>query len=412
MTNIDGVNPHNSHFNPIDPINESSETSLNPETTSDLDHWCSQFIAGWGSSSSLSQCRVNFDNTSSGVMSNSEGTAYALRLLVHSNEKDIPINFNGKITSFPTQKVFGALFSYAKSKFDTHGLMNWEINSSGAVVGKGSATDADMGMAYALMQAGKKWPSDSEFNYTSEAHTMLQNIFKYDVFTKDGKPMILPGDNWGTAGQHNFDPSYVDPTMWMQFAEFDKSAGDNWSALTSNCLAEIAQSANPTTGLIPDWCDTTNPQDKAPNFPKNLVYSFDACRVPMRLAGYLQAVSTTDANAKEIIKILTPMMNTFIQKTGGTHSLSPEGYKLDGNPIGSPGSSPAFDAPVAYALDTLMNNNISGKPLYTNPKGASLLTTLNDNVNKYMKTMPGPYSQQGSSPYYNSVLGLLAAQGY
>lgn len=408
--------------NPTPNVNSPGVTDPNATPAEQqLQTWVNYYVNGWTTSSGL-QARVNWNRASPTDMQTcSEAIAYAMRLLAANPSLQFTLSVNGKPQSLGSQAVFNALYSYAQSKFDASGLMNWEIDGNGSVISAGSATDADCDMAFALIQARNAWGDNGPYNYTSQAQTMLDNIRKHDCYSGQGGQgayqwsgaMILPGDGWGSAGQSNFDASYVDPSLWNAFNSFDKNAPSGfWTNLTSNCLTVIAGSADPTTGLMPDWCDQQN-YGAAPNFPNNHTYSYDACRVPLRLAQYLN-ISTTDGIAAKIKPILTKLMNFFMQVAAPQGSLSDEGYSLDGKPLSSSTGSPAFDGPVATALSILLTDKLyppqGGN--YSYSQCYNFTTKLAGNITNYLNNQVNPYSQYGSTPYYDSVIGLLSMGAY
>ena len=75
--------------------------------------------------------RVQSPQHSGGTVS--EGIGYGMIAAVYASDR-------------PT---FDGLWGYAKLHFDTDGLMNWQISSSGSIVGMNSATDADEDIAWA-----------------------------------------------------------------------------------------------------------------------------------------------------------------------------------------------------------------------------------------------------------------------
>ena len=82
--------------------------------------------------------------------------------------------------------------------------------------GKTSATDADLHMAMALVMAYKLWGSSQNYNYQTEARTLLSNIMNYDMGVEFGNELfVYPGacvnggwsGIWG--GPKGWNPSYL-----------------------------------------------------------------------------------------------------------------------------------------------------------------------------------------------------------
>lgn len=71
----------------------------------------------------------------------SEGIGYGMLLTVYGND----------------QEVFDNLWKYEQIHLNVRGLMDWEIDPNGKMIGAGAALDGDEDMAWALIMADKKW---------------------------------------------------------------------------------------------------------------------------------------------------------------------------------------------------------------------------------------------------------------
>ena len=129
--------------------------------------------------------RIKWDNPSQTV---SEGIGYGMLIMVYMDN----------VTN-NTQAKFDKLWKYY-NKFtnDNHKLMHWKINGFNDVAEKNAATDAELDVAMALMQAYKQWGDES---YLNDAKALIKRIWDYDV--NDNK-YLKPGDAWDTKKN----PSY------------------------------------------------------------------------------------------------------------------------------------------------------------------------------------------------------------
>lgn len=79
----------------------------------------------------------------------SEGIGYGMWIAVYMDD----------------QSLVEDLYRYAKALFDARGLMHWQIDANGNVIGQNAATDADQDMAVALIFAHRKWGSAGAVNF-------------------------------------------------------------------------------------------------------------------------------------------------------------------------------------------------------------------------------------------------------
>jgi endo-1,4-beta-D-glucanase Y len=228
----------------------------------------------------------------------SEGIGYGMLFAVYANDRT----------------TFDGLWSYAQKYLDANGLMNWNIDSSGNVIGKGAATDADEDMAYALVQADKIWPG----SYSQSAHTLINAIAAHEISANN---LPTPGDGWGTTQTVN--PSYLAPHYYHTFSTY---TGDGkWDAVLSATNSFLEKAANQTTGLVPDWlnADMSTPVMSFDAHTKG--YYYDAIRTPIRL---LQATKHDgNTTASSIQTKQARFVSSQMQK--GLVS----GYSLDGAPL-------------------------------------------------------------------------------
>ncbi|SPF54317.1 Endoglucanase Y (fragment) [Candidatus Desulfosporosinus infrequens] len=210
-------------------------------------------------------------------------------------------------TIYGDNSQFNRLWSYVEHHLDANGLMNWKIGENGEVIGRGSATDADEDIAYALILGEVRWPGHG---YELVANKMLHAILAHES-DRDG--FLLPGDSWNTSEFLN--PSYVSPTYYKRFAEV---SGDlTWQHIAQVNESWLLKTLFDRTGLAPDWAERSG------HFQTD-VFGYDAIRVPIRwLAFYRQSY---DPQARRMLEQELRTLNTLKQQ--GLKA----GYTLDGHP--------------------------------------------------------------------------------
>lgn len=116
------------------------------------------------------------------------------------------------------------------------------------VLDANNATDSDLWIAYALLEAGRLW---SRRGYTSAGMRKLQLIGEQVLADVPGLgPMLLPGRSGFHAGTRwTFNPSYVPLQLLRRFAAVDPKGP--WRVLIGNSAKMISGSA--PVGFAADW---------------------------------------------------------------------------------------------------------------------------------------------------------------
>lgn len=298
----------------------------------------------------------------------SEGIGYGMLIGVFMND----------------QSMFDALWSYAKSHNDGHGLMTWCVpGGSGSCSGGGAATDGDEDMAYALLMASKQWPSKA--SYASDATALINAILQYEV---DGSNVVKPGDNFGGASEMN--PSYLAPSYYRAFAKATGNA--KWMSVLEESYTILA-GASGQYGLVPNWADSSGKgiagpttDGSGPNF------GYDACRTPFRIAlDYC-------VNGEPRAKTYAGLIASFYASKSSPSSLNGinDGYTPAGaNPSGALGDYPAGMA-------------------FTGPGGVAAMAAGNTGLRDLTYTSLWAYTTQsgmklsGVFTYYNASWGVLS----
>jgi len=243
-----------------------------------------------------SMARIRWDTPAQTV---SEGIGYGMLFMVYM---DNAVN--------NTQEKFDRLWKYYNSFLNSNGLMNWKIEGFNNVVGMNAATDAEMDVAAALLQAYKQW---NDQKYLNDARSLIDKIWNKEV---NANGYLKPGDTWDSKKN----PSYFSTAALESF----KHAGSqDWDKVIANSYALIKKVRNPTSGLVPDWCQENGGSTGD-------VYYYDAARTPWRMAwGYLWYGHD---DAKEICSTIA---GWIASSTGGNASSVGDRYELDGTKTSS-----------------------------------------------------------------------------
>jgi endo-1,4-beta-D-glucanase Y len=241
------------------------------------------------------KARIKWDSPGQTV---SEGIGYGMLIMVYMDN----VKNN-------TQAKFDKLWKYYNSFLNKNGLMNWKVDGFSNVSGQNAATDAEMDVAMALIQAYKQWGDDK---YLNDAKALIQKVWDFEV---NANKFLKPGDSWDTKKN----PSYFS-TAALQV--FKHASTQDWDKVITNSYSLIKKCANSNTGLVPDWCGEDGSALGS--------YGYDAARTPWRIAwGYVWYGH--DA-AKEICSKMATWINT---KTSGNAESVVDGYGLEGNNSGA-----------------------------------------------------------------------------
>ncbi|MBN1757010.1 MAG: hypothetical protein JW863_01750 [Chitinispirillaceae bacterium] len=238
-----------------------------------------------------SMARIRWDNAAQTV---SEGIGYGMLIMVYMDN-----------ATNNTKDKFDKLWKYYNSFLNGNGLMNWKIDGFNNVSGMNAATDAEVDVAVALLQANKQW---GDQKYLDDARALIDKIWNHEV---NGNGYLKPGDSWDTKKN----PSYFSTAA---LESFKQAGSQDWGKVIGNSYSLIKKVQHQTTGLIPDWCQEDGSTGDG--------YHYDAARTPWRMAwGYLWYGHD---DAKEICSKLADWLMT---STGGNAASVVDGYNLDGS---------------------------------------------------------------------------------
>jgi len=155
---------------------------------------------------------------------------------------------------------------------------NWgkRRDASWGVVDPNSASDADLWMAYALLEAGRLW---SEPRYGDIARQILSNVVAREVSDLPGLgPTLLPGPaGFVLSGDRGvrLNPSYLPPQILRRFSS--AAVPGPWDAVVSSSIRTLRETAR--SGAMADWVLYRPRRGFAPDPVHGSVGSYDAIRV-------------------------------------------------------------------------------------------------------------------------------------
>jgi endo-1,4-beta-D-glucanase Y len=296
----------------------------------EIDAW---FDAYYVESSDSRYGRIKWldDNHSDPLVTVSEGMGYGIKLAVIAS---------GLGDSEVYQKRVDRLLAFWNNNLDANGLMDWQVSGFGhTVVGAGSATDADLAMAFALICAYEKF---CDPKYLTSARVVINEIWSHDLYTTTGgKILLAPGDSW----HDYFNPSYFIPAALLSFKIYDTA--HNWATVYTDNLALLIanQTAHACYGLPSDWCS----EDGTPviGLGSIVAFGYEACRVIDNIAsGYniyyepalLSYLQTIASNTTLLSHALgsNPVVDLSLR-------ITPTAWGTENNSLGLISILPAFE---------------------------------------------------------------------
>jgi len=254
----------------------------------------------------------------------SEGQAYAMFFALVDNDR---ANFDRELTW--TQA------NLANSDLQTHlPAWLWGKNKEGEwkVLDPNPASDADVWMAYTLVEAGRLWNNPV---YSNLGQKMMALIAKSEVANLPGfGPMLMPGPigfrhdkNW------TLNPSYLPVFLFDRLATVDPAGP--WRQIALGIPRLLEQSAR--HGFAMDWVDYVpgdgfypageqRPGSKDADGPGG---SYDAIRVYL-WAGMLDGSDKTRSSILDAV----PAMSAYL----ANHDAPPEKVSDQGIPLAQDGS--------------------------------------------------------------------------
>jgi endo-1,4-beta-D-glucanase Y len=292
---------------------------------------------------------VKTNDNQGAVTTFSEATGYAMLLSVAAKQRgqDNGIMFERFYNYYKQHESATASPLMAWRQTERNGQMTSDSSE------QNDATDADLDIAYALIQQGKLTGNQQ---YTKSARAII-NALKTQCFNVHTYMPKL--GNWATnaTNQHYVRTSDLIPYYYQAFA---KLTGDSfWTKASAQAYKVLQLAANAKTGLVPDFVVVTGDAknvrvaDIAAGTVEGVsdpTYAYNACRVPWRLANdYVATNNQIDR------RILTKIV-TFMQSQSKVYA----GYTVDGQATQAY-TDPAFTNPLWFAAKVLGNESAAGK---------------------------------------------------
>ena len=354
----------------------------------EIDAW---FDAYYVESSDSRYGRIKWldDNHSDPLVTVSEGMGYGIKLAVIAS---------GLGDSEIYQKRVDRLLAFWNNNLDSNGLMDWQVSGFGhTVVGAGSATDADLAMAFALICAYEKF---CDPKYLTAARVVINEIWAHDLYTTSGgKVLLAPGDAW----HDYFNPSYFIPAALLTFEIYDTA--HDWATVYADNLALLLanQTAHACYGLPSDWCS----EDGTPVIGSGTIVAFgyEACRVIDNMAsGYniyyepalLSYLQTIASNTNLLSRALgtDPVADLSLR-------ITPTAWGTENNSLGLISILPAFELcstisqeEIQTLIDTCFALTDERNDYYKEAYKCVILSVMTNKCNRYATDL-GAIAKQG-----------------
>lgn len=187
------------------------------------------------------QSYVRTTNSDQETVVLSEAQGYGMLITVEAAKKDLA-----------NQEDFDRLYRYYQNnRLDDTQLMAWkQIIKKGELSSEHqNATDGDLYIAYALMEAAKQWPEKGK-GYQQQAKAILDDILKYNYNETTG---VLTVGNWANQDSEFYHLMRTSDTLPSFFQSFYELTGnEQWLSIKEKMLAQLdAISSQTKTGLLP-----------------------------------------------------------------------------------------------------------------------------------------------------------------
>lgn len=210
------------------------------------------------------------------------------------------------------------------------------------VLDTNTASDADLWIAYNLLEAGRLWKSR---RYQTLGTLLLQRISREEVADIPGLGlMLLPGKvGFVAEDRWRLNPSYLPPQLLARFAALNGP----WRAMQQTSQRLLLETA--PHGFSPDWVVWQAGKGWQPDTAKPDLGGYDAIRVYL-WAGML---ADDDEHKAALVKQLQPMTQLTAQQGVPPEKTNTASGKTTGDgPVGFSAAMLPMLAKQTAALDT------------------------------------------------------------
>lgn len=276
----------------------------------------------------------------------SEGQAYALFFALVANDKarfDLLLDWT--LNHLWTRRAQPPAWLWGQRKDGTWGTLD-----------SNTATDAELWMAYTLLEAARVWERPACRQLGTE---MLAAIRSSDMARlADGSFILIPGKSGFRLAERTYllNPSYAPMQLLRRLASHQPEGP--WQSVAANQVKLLAQSA--PAGYAPDWCRFREGAGFSIEPSKGPTGGYDAIRTYL-WAGML---NPADPSAAQLLNALGGMAKTFAAsgrvphyvnvQTGEVFGEGPAGFSAAVYPF----LVAAGQAPLADRLRLKMENDI------------------------------------------------------
>lgn len=205
----------------------------------------------------------------------------------------------------------------------------WGVRDDGSwgIRDSNPASDADLWLAYTLIEAGRLWQQPE---YTATGRAMLALVKTQEVADIPGLGlMLLPAPQGFKAedGTWRLNPSYLPEFQFRWLAQQDQQGP--WQTIWQNHIRALRSLMK--LGIAPDWYEVAADGSVGLDAKTQGVSSYDAIRVPL-WAGMTPKIAGRD---NELTALLKPMLPILAKMPAPPERLdSRSGAASGGAPIG------------------------------------------------------------------------------
>ena len=224
----------------------------------------------------------------------SEGQAYAMMFALIANDRATFDRLLGWTTNNLAQGDLSRhlpAWIWGKKKDDTWGVMD-----------PNAATDADVWLAYALLEAARLW---GDARYESLGDAIIANVAKHEVMDLPRLgPTLMPAPHgFVHKGYYRLNPSYL---ALQPLRRFERHTRDTlWTAVLASSRRVLLESA--PQGAAGDWIEWRPLTGFAPDDKTKGIGSYDAIRVYL----WIGMLDVEDPDRRDLLARYAPVATLF-----------------------------------------------------------------------------------------------------